>query len=169
MFIAKYFRLYIETYKVWMKNTHSFQDVFIQNHAFLFNGLQKHRQWLWHFPSAMQQPYFYYYLLSLALFPFQVLLLMLKPLSHFQVDADFWSDFAVNSPLSQSWSSLRIMSLPSAQGNERVTGRKARGFQTEEIGCKCQTFFLSPLSVRKKQTSVIFFPLLYTNLKRGFS
>ena len=68
MFIAKYFRLYIETYKVWMKNTHSFQDVFIQNHAFLFNGLQKHRQWLWHFPSAMQQPYFYYDLLSLALF-----------------------------------------------------------------------------------------------------
>ena len=23
---------------------------------------------------------------------------------------------------------------------ERVTGRKARGLQTEEIGCKCQTF-----------------------------
>ena len=27
------------------------------------------------------------------------------------------------------------------QGVESVTGRKARGFQTEEIGCKCQTFF----------------------------
>ena len=26
---------------------------------------------------------------------------------------------------------------------ERVTGRKARGLQMEEIGCKCQTFFLS--------------------------
>ena len=28
-------------------------------------------------------------------------------------------------------------------GNKLVTGRKARGLQTEEIGCKCQTFFLS--------------------------
>ena len=27
--------------------------------------------------------------------------------------------------------------------NERVTGRKARGLQTEEIGCKCQTFLIS--------------------------
>ena len=27
------------------------------------------------------------------------------------------------------------------QGIERVTGRKARGLQMEEIGCKCQTFF----------------------------
>ena len=24
---------------------------------------------------------------------------------------------------------------------ERVTGRKARGLQMEEIACKCQTFF----------------------------
>ena len=50
---------------------------------------------------------------------------------------------------------------------ERVTGRKARGLQTEEIACKCQTFF-SLLSGRRKQASDIFF-LLYTNLKRGFS
>ena len=50
---------------------------------------------------------------------------------------------------------------------ERVTGRKARGLQMEEIGCKCQTF-LSLLSGRRKQTSDIFF-LLYTNLKGGFS
>ena len=50
---------------------------------------------------------------------------------------------------------------------ERVTGRKARGLQMEEIACKCQTF-LSPLSGRRKQTSDIFF-LLYTNLKGGFS
>ena len=50
---------------------------------------------------------------------------------------------------------------------ERVTGRKARGLQIEEIACKCQTF-LSLLSGRRKQTSNIFF-LLYTNLKRGFS
>ena len=26
-------------------------------------------------------------------------------------------------------------------GTEGVTGRKARGLQMEEIGCKCQTFF----------------------------
>ena len=51
---------------------------------------------------------------------------------------------------------------------ERVTGRKGRGFQKEEIGCKCQIFFISLLSGRRKQTSVIFFPLLYTNLKRFF-
>ena len=46
-------------------------------------------------------------------------------------------------------------------GNERVTGRKARGLQIEEIACKCQTF-LSLLSSRRKQTSDIFFsPSLY--------
>ena len=39
--------------------------------------------------------------------------------------------------------------------HDRVTGRKARGLQTEEIGCKCQTF-LSLLSSRRKQTSDIF-------------
>ena len=38
---------------------------------------------------------------------------------------------------------------------ERVTSRKARGLQTEEIACKCQTF-LSLLSSRRKQTSDIF-------------
>ena len=37
------------------------------------------------------------------------------------------------------------------EGSERVTGRKARGLQMEEIGCKCQTF-LSLLSGRRKQT-----------------
>ena len=26
---------------------------------------------------------------------------------------------------------------------ERVTGRKARGHQMKEIGCRCQAFFLS--------------------------
>ena len=54
---------------------------------------------------------------------------------------------------------------------ERVTDRKARGPETEEIGCKCQTFFLSLLSGRRKQTSniYIYIPLLYANLKRGFS
>ena len=54
--------------------------------------------------------------------------------------------------------------------SERVTGRKARGLQTEEIGCKCQTFFISPLSGRRKQTtSVRFFFFLHTKLKAGFS
>ena len=41
------------------------------------------------------------------------------------------------------------------EGNERVTGRKARGLQMEEIACKCQTF-LSLLSSRRIQTSDIF-------------
>ena len=40
--------------------------------------------------------------------------------------------------------------------SEGVTGRKARGLQTEEIACKWQTF-LSLLSGRRKQTSFIFF------------
>ena len=40
-------------------------------------------------------------------------------------------------------------------GLERVTGRKARGLQIEEIACKCQTF-VSLLSGRRKQTSNIF-------------
>ena len=38
---------------------------------------------------------------------------------------------------------------------ERVTGRKARDLQTEEIACKCLTF-LSLLHSRRKQTSKIF-------------
>ena len=41
------------------------------------------------------------------------------------------------------------------EGSERVTGRKARGLQMEEIACKCQIFF-SLLSGRRKQTSDIF-------------
>ena len=60
------------------------------------------------------------------------------------------------------WSMARLHPL------ERVTGRKARGLQMDEIGCKCQTFF-SLLRDRRKQTSDIFFPLLHTNLQRGFS
>ena len=34
---------------------------------------------------------------------------------------------------------------------ERVTGRKARGAQMEEIGCKCKMFLLSLLTGRRKQ------------------
>ena len=63
-----------------------------------------------------------------------------------------------------------VLATPTAvkvTGIERVTGRKARGLQMEEIACKCQTF-LSLLSGRRTQTSNIFF-LLYTNLKGGFS
>ena len=59
---------------------------------------------------------------------------------------------------------------------ERVTGRKARGLQMEEIsdirGCKCQTFFISPLNGRRKQTTIrflvrFFFPSPY-KIKRRF-
>ena len=35
----------------------------------------------------------------------------------------------------------------------RVTGRKTRGLQTEEIGCKCQAFFISLL-----RSSIVSFP-----------
>jgi len=43
---------------------------------------------------------------------------------------------------------------------ERVTGRKARDLQTEEIGCKCQTFFIS-LKRQKETNYRYFFPSLY--------
>ena len=51
----------------------------------------------------------------------------------------------------------------------RVTGRKARGLQTGEIGCKCQTIFISLLSGRRRQTTSVraFFPFLY-KFKRRF-
>ena len=38
-----------------------------------------------------------------------------------------------------------------------IHGRKARGLQMEEIGCKCQTSFLSLLSGRRKQTTSVRF------------
>ena len=50
---------------------------------------------------------------------------------------------------------------------ERVTARKARGLQREEMGCKCQTVVICHFRGRRKQ-AVIFFPVLDTNLKRGF-
>ena len=53
------------------------------------------------------------------------------------------------------------------QDVERVTGRKTRGLQRGEIGCKCQTFF-SLLSSRRKQASNIFFPSLYKFKRRFF-
>ena len=45
---------------------------------------------------------------------------------------------------------------PQASMGDRVTGRKARVLQMEEIGCKYRTL-LSLLSIRRKQTSDIFF------------
>ena len=53
--------------------------------------------------------------------------------------------------------------------SERVTGRKARSLQTEEIGCKCQMVFYLSLK-RQEETNYkcqIFFPFLY-KIKRRF-
>ena len=50
-------------------------------------------------------------------------------------------------------------------GNERVTGRKTRGLQTQEIACKCQTFLSLLRGMRKKLA--IFFASLY-KFKRRF-
>ena len=54
---------------------------------------------------------------------------------------------------------------------ERVTGRKARGPQTEEISCKGQTFFISLISGRRKQTTSVrfFFPVVCKIKKRFLS
>ena len=69
-------------------------------------------------------------------------------------------------------SSILIWGIPWTEepGSERITGRKSRDLQMEKIGCKCQTFFISLLSGRKKQISVVFLHTnLYTNLKRVLS
>ena len=50
---------------------------------------------------------------------------------------------------------VAFLNASQAKTTERVTGRKARGLQMEEIGCKYQTFF-SVLSSRRKQTSDMF-------------
>ena len=53
-------------------------------------------------------------------------------------------------------------------GDERVTGRKARGLHMEETGCKCQTFF--NLSLKKQEETnkcLIFSPSPY-KFKRRF-
>ena len=58
--------------------------------------------------------------------------------------------------------------VEATQAFERVTGRKARGLQTEEIGRKCQTFFISPLSSGgNKLKCQIFFPSPY-KIERSF-
>ena len=57
------------------------------------------------------------------------------------------------------------MEFSYANSTERVTGRKARGLQTEERGSKCQTFF-SLLSGRRKNERYVF-PSLY-KFKRWF-
>ena len=76
-----------------------------------------------------------------------------------------WHDFKWYWPMDKDYSVFNPYYINKSL--ERVTGRKARGLQMEEIGCKCQTF-LSLLSGRRKQTSDIFF-LLYANIKGGFS
>ena len=39
-----------------------------------------------------------------------------------------------------NWKIMKEMGIPDHLTSERVTGRKARGLQMEEIACKCQTF-----------------------------
>ena len=51
---------------------------------------------------------------------------------------------------------------------KRVTGRKARDLQMQEIGCKCQIFFFFNLSLKQQQETNYkcqIFSLLYTKLK----
>ena len=50
---------------------------------------------------------------------------------------------------------------------ERVTGRKARGRQMKEIGCKCQTFFLSLKQQEETNYKCQIFSPFYT-IKRWF-
>ena len=61
-----------------------------------------------------------------------------------------WKSGPERSGMIKNWKSTS-----SVEPSERVAGRKARGLQTEEIACKCQTLF-SLLSGRRKQTSDIF-------------
>ena len=63
-----------------------------------------------------------------------------------------------------------LVRAPASLRSEQVRGRKARGPQTEETGCKCQTFlFIYLLNGRRKQTTIVrFFSLLYTKLKGSF-
>ena len=57
----------------------------------------------------------------------------------------FYPVTLLNSPV--SCSNFLILSLGfSMYSIEMVAGRKARSLQTEEIGCKCQTFFFPSLS-----------------------
>ena len=60
------------------------------------------------------------------------------------------------------------LSLDIRDAGERVTGRKARGPQAEEIGFKCQTFFLSlKLQEETNKCQIFFSPSLY-KIKRRF-
>ena len=76
-----------------------------------------------------------------------------SPLSSEFLYAPLWA--SVVAQLVKNLPAMRQTRVRSLVGNERVTGRKARGLQMEEIACKCQTF-LSLLSGRRKQTSNIF-------------
>ena len=81
-----------------------------------------------------------------------------KPLELLQAFTRTWS-------LTLELDLISVSSVGSV--TERVTGKKARGLQREEMGCKCQTVVICHFRGRRKQ-AVIFFPLLDTNLKRGF-
>ena len=70
----------------------------------------------------------------------------------------------------QFWKQMQFPKK-SVHDDERVTGRKVRGLQTEGIGCKCQTFVVYLSIEWQEETNYkcqIFF-LLYTKLKGGFS
>ena len=68
---------------------------------------------------------------------------------------EYWSGLPCPSPGDLPNPGIEPGSPALQADSERVTGRKARGLQKEEIACTCQTF-LSLLSSRKKQTSNIF-------------
>ena len=65
---------------------------------------------------------------------------------------------------------LRIFLVGFDYHIERITGRKARVLQTEEIHCKCQIVFYFYLKLQEETNykCQIFF-LLHTKLKGGFS
>ena len=59
--------------------------------------------------------------------------------------------------------SFTIISHFQALPLKRITGRKARGLQKEEIGCKCQTFFSLSLKEQEETLSMEMFFLSYVN------
>ena len=80
------------------------------------------------------------------------------PITWWQIDGETVSDFIL----------LGSNITADADCNheiERVTGRKARDLQTEEIGCKCQTLFIS-LKSQKETNYRYFFPSLYKFQRR---
>ena len=62
---------------------------------------------------------------------------------------------------------LQYSGLENSLDCERLTGRKVRGLQTEEIRLKAPDIFIS--LKRQEETNQRYFFLLYTNLKGDFS